>query len=84
MDCKSVFKGHIYDNADEFGIDKNKILVSGDGTGATAAYSAALQLSTNGRKVSPLRIHGLCMKRYASQKFICLKCFGIWENSKSL
>ena len=42
---------YIYDNAEELGINKDKIIIAGDGTGATATYSAALQLASNGRKV---------------------------------
>ena len=42
---------YIYDNAEELGINKDKIIIAGDGTGATSTYSAALQLASNGRKV---------------------------------
>ena len=41
----------IYDNADDFQLERNRIVVAGDGIGATVAYAAALQLSSNGRKV---------------------------------
>jgi len=42
---------HVYDNAEELGINKDKIIIAGDGTGATSTYAAALQLASNGRKV---------------------------------
>ena len=42
---------YVYDNAEELGINKDKIIIAGDGTGATSTYAAALQLASNGRKV---------------------------------
>ena len=42
---------HVYDNAEELGINKDKIIIAGDGTGATSTHAAALQLASNGRKV---------------------------------
>ena len=49
-DIKEVIE-YAFDNADDLGIDKDRIVISGDGTGATIALSASMQLSTNGRKV---------------------------------
>ena len=30
---------YVYDNAEELGIDKSNLVVTGEGTGATTAYS---------------------------------------------
>ena len=43
---------YVYDHAEDFDVERKKIIVSGEGIGATITYAAGLQLSSNGRKVS--------------------------------
>jgi len=42
---------YVYDNAKELLVDNSKIVVAGEGSGATAIYAASLQLASNGRKI---------------------------------
>ena len=36
---------YVYDNAEELGINKDKIIIAGDGTGATSTYACLLYTS---------------------------------------